>query len=149
MTSPSRVSWVEVEPVEVGVAALELGDDPQGVAVVVEAAVAGHAGVERVFAGMAERRVAEIVAERDRFGEVVVESERPGERARDLGHLDGVGEAGAEMIALVVDEDLRLVGQAAKGGRVNDPVAVALELGARRGRRLGDEAPGARAASAA
>ena len=33
----------------------------------------GHAGVERVLAGMPERRVAEIVAERDRFGEVVVE----------------------------------------------------------------------------
>ena len=66
---------------------------------------------------------------------------RPGERARDLRHLDGVGEAGAEMIALVIDEHLGLVGEAAEGGRMDDPVAVALELGARRRRRLGDEAP--------
>ena len=141
LDQPRQGRLGEVEPVEGGVAALELGDDPERVAVVVEAAVAGHAGVERVLAGMPERGMAEIVAERDRFGEVVVESERASESARDLGHLDGVGEAGAEMITLVIDEDLRLVGQAAKGGRVHDPVAVALELGARRRRRLGDEAP--------
>ncbi len=71
----------QVQAVEVGVAALELGDDAQGVAVVVEAAVAGHAGVERVLAGVAERGVAEIVAERDRLGEVVVEAQARG-RAR-------------------------------------------------------------------
>ena len=45
------------------------------------------------------------------------------------------------MIALVVDEHLRLVGEAAEGGRVEDTVAVALELGAGRRRRLGDQAP--------
>ena len=118
----------------------------KAVAVVVEAAVLGHAGVERVLAGMAERRVAEIVAERDRFGEVVVEPQRPGQRAGDLRHLDGVGQAGAEMVALVIDEDLGLVGEAAEGGRMDDAVAVALEFacasataarrrGARRARR--------------
>ena len=112
------------------------------VAVVVEAPMLGHAGVERVFAGMPERRVAEIVAERDRFGEVVVEPQRAGERARDLRHLDRVGQAGAEMIALVIDENLGLVREAAEGGRMDDAVAVALEFRARRRRRLGDEAPG-------
>ncbi len=71
----------EIEPVEGGVAALEFGDDAQRVAVVVEAALLGHAGVERVLAGMPEWRVAEIVAERDRFGEVVVEPQVRG-RAR-------------------------------------------------------------------
>ena len=130
----------EVQAVEIGVAALELGDDAQSMAVVVEAAVAGHAGVERVLAGMAERRVAEVVAERDRLGEVVVEPERAGERAGDLRDLDRVGEAGAEMVALVMDEHLRLVGEAAERGRMDDAVAVALEFGAGRRRRLGDEA---------
>ena len=119
------------------------------VAVVVEAAIVAHAGVERVLAGMAERRVAEIVAERDRFGEIVVEPKRPGERARDLRHLDGMGEAGAEMVALVIDEDLGLVGEAAEGGGMDDAVAVALELAARRrggsGRRRPRAAPGSAA----
>ena len=110
------------------------------VAVVVEAAVIGHAGVERVLARMPERRVAKVVAERDGFREVVVEPQRASERARDLRHLDRVGETGAEMIALVIDEHLGLVGEAAEGGRMDDPVAVALEVGPRRRRRLGDKA---------
>ena len=38
----------------------------------------------------------------------------------------------------MVDEHLRLVDEAAKRRRVDDAVAVALELGAQRGRRLGD-----------
>ena len=60
-----------------------------------------------------------------------------------------MGQTGAEMIALVMDEHLGLVGEAAEGGRMEDTVAVALELGARRRGRLGDQAPGARAGSAA
>ena len=119
---------------------LKLGYDAQSVAVVVEAAVLGHAGVERVLAGMPERRVAEIVAKRDRFREVVVKPQGASERARDLRHLDRVGEAGAEMVALVIDEHLGLVGETAEGGRMDDAVAVPLEVGPRRRGRLGDKA---------
>ena len=140
LDEPRQRRLGQIKAVEVGVAALEFGDDAQSLAVVVEAAVLGHAGVERVLAGMPERRMAEIVAERDRFGQVVVEPEGAGERARDLRHLDGVGEAGAEVVALVIDEHLGLVGEAAEGGRMDDAVAVALEFGPRRRRRLGDKA---------
>jgi hypothetical protein len=38
-----------------------------------------------------------------------------------------MGQPGAEQVALVVEEDLRLVDQASKGGAVDDAVAVALE----------------------
>ena len=99
----------QVQPVEVGIAPLEPRDDPQRLGVVVEAAVSRHAVVERVLAGMAEGRVAEIVGERQRLGEILVEPERPGERAGDLRHLDRVGQPGAVVVALVRDEDLRLV----------------------------------------
>ncbi len=68
----------QVKPIEVGVAALELGDDAQGLAVVVEAAVPGHRGVERVFPGMPEGGVAEVVAKRDRLGKVVVKLQARG-----------------------------------------------------------------------
>ena len=54
-------------------------------------------------------------------------AQRLGERARDLRDLDRVGQARAEMVALVVDEHLRLVGEAAEGGGMDDAVAVALE----------------------
>ncbi len=51
----------------------------------------------------------------------------PGERAGDLRHLDRVGQPGAVVVAFMRDEHLRLVLQAAEGGRVDDAVAVALE----------------------
>ncbi len=121
--------------------ALQLRDEAQPVAVVVEAAVPGHAGVERVLAGVAERGVAEIVAERDALGEILVQREGPRQRTRELGDLDGVGQAGAEMIALVMYEHLRLVGEAAEGGGMDDAVAVALERRAGRRVRLGDQTP--------
>jgi hypothetical protein len=44
------------------------------------------------------------------------------------------------MVALVIDEHLGLVGEAAEGGRVDDAVAVALEVVAGWRRRLGVEA---------
>ena len=92
----------EVEPVERGVAPLQPRHDPQRLGVVVEAAEGRHAVVERVLAGMAEGRVAEVVGERQRLGQILVEAERAGERAGDLADLDRVGQAGAVMVALVV-----------------------------------------------
>ena len=53
----------EVEPVEVRIRSLEPGDDPDGVRVVVESAGIGERGVKRILAGMAERRMAEVVGE--------------------------------------------------------------------------------------
>ena len=48
-------------------------DDSQRLQVVLEAAELAHALVERVLAGMAERRVAEVVGEADRLDEVLVQ----------------------------------------------------------------------------
>ena len=126
----------QVQPVELGIAPLQPGHDAQRLGVVVEAAERRHAVVERVLAGMAEGRVAEVVRQRQRLGQVLVEPQRAGQRAGDLRHLDRVGQPRAVVVALVVDEDLRLVLQAAEGGGMDDAVAVALERAARR-RRLG------------
>ena len=105
----------QVQPVERGVAPLEPGHDAQRLGVVVEAAERRHAVVERVLAGVAEGRVAEVVRQRQRLGEILVEAERAGERAGDLRHLDRMGQAGAVVVALVEDEDLGLVLEAAEG----------------------------------
>ncbi len=48
-----------------------------------------------------------------------------------LRDLDAVRQARAVMVALMIHENLRLELQAAKGARVNDPVAVTLEGAAR------------------
>ena len=74
-----------------------------------EAAVRLHARVERVLAGVTERRMAEVVRERDRLDQVFVEREVARDRAADLRDFEAVREARAEEIAFVIDEDLRLV----------------------------------------
>ena len=85
--------------------------------------------------------MAEVVRERQRLRKILVEPERAGDRAGDLRHLERMGQARAEMVALVVDEDLRLVLQPAKGVGMDDAVAVALERRAKRVFRLGMDAP--------
>ena len=83
--------------------------------------------VEHRFAGVAEGGVAEIVAERDGLHQILVEPQRPGDGATELGHLEGVGESGAGVIGGVRDKDLGLVLEPAKGPGVEDPVAIPLE----------------------
>ena len=76
--------------------------------------------------------------QRHRLGQILVAAQRPRQRAGDLRHLDRMGQPGAVVVALVGDEDLRLVLQPAEGGRMDDAVAVALERRAGRAFRLGD-----------
>ena len=128
---PSRTCSVRLRPAAV---ALEHLDHPQRVHVVLEAAAAALAQgrVERLLAGVAEGRVAEVVAEPDRLGQVLVEAERAGDGAGDPAGLERVGEPGAVVVALGRDEDLGLVLEPPEGLRVDDPVAVALERRAQR-----------------
>src|SRR5262245_3033494 len=136
----------QIEPVIFGVVALERRHHLERLGVVVEAAERRHGGIQRVLAGVPEGRVAEIVRERHRFGQVLVEAEGAGERTGDLAHLDGMGEPCAEVIALVIDEDLGLVLQPSEGGGMDDAVAVALKRAARWrcGLRMEPAAAGAR-----
>ncbi len=81
------------------------------------------------------------MGERERLGQVLVELKRPRHGACDLRHLEAVGQAGAVVIALVIDEHLGLVGQAPERGRMQDAVAVPGVKAAGRARRLGHEPP--------
>ena len=117
----------QIESIEGRVAAFELGDNSQRLGVMIEAAVRSHHFIEHILAGVAKRRVAKIMRKRKRLGEIVVEAERTGKRARDLTDFKRVGEPGAEMVALVRNEDLRLVGQPPEGRAMDDAVAIALK----------------------
>ena len=70
--------------------------------------------------------MAEVVRERDGLGEVFVEPQGAGDAAGDGGDFYRVREACAEVVARAVEEDLRLVFEAAEGARVDDAVAIAL-----------------------
>ena len=131
----------QVQPLAVE---LEHVDDAQRVLVVAKAAVEvlAQAVVEHVLADVAEGRMAEIVPKPDGLGEVLVEPQGARDGARDLRHLERMGQARAEMVALGRHEDLRLVLEAAKGLGVHDPVAVALQRRAQPAVVLGPRAPG-------
>src|SRR5207245_2320303 len=73
------------------------------------------------------RGMAEIMGERQGFGQVLVETERAADRARDLRHLETVRQPRAVVIALMVDKHLRFVGESPERGRVDDAVAVTLK----------------------
>ena len=72
MTSPSKSLPGEVEPVEARVFSLKLGDDAQGLGVVVEAAFIPHGGVQRPLPCMAEGGMAEVVGKGERLGQIFV-----------------------------------------------------------------------------
>ena len=96
-----------------------------------------QARAERIFASVAKRGVPQIVTERDRLGQVLVEIQAAGDRPRDLHHLHGVRQPRAVVIANGRDEDLRFVLQAAERLGVNDAVPIDLVRGAHRVGLLG------------
>src|SRR5262249_30279505 len=69
-------------------------DDAQRLRIVIEAAGAGETAVERALAGMAERRGAAGVRERQRLAPNFVKPQRAGKRTGGLPGLQGGGGAG-------------------------------------------------------
>ena len=108
-----------------------------------------QAGIERALAGMAEWRMAEVVRQRQRFGQVLVQTQLACQRTGDLRHLQRVGQPGAVMVTLMEDEHLRLVLEAAERGRMDHPVAIAAKGAAVAARRLIEAAAAAQIGVAA
>jgi hypothetical protein len=100
----------------------------QRLQVVFKSAVLGHTFVELVLAGMPEWRVAKIMGKRDRFNQILVQPQSARNRSAYLGHFDAVRKARSEQIALVIDENLRLVFQPAERTGVDDAVSITLKL---------------------
>ena len=119
--------------------------DPQALLVVPEPA--RHQLVQHVLAGVPERRVAKVVPERDRLGQLLVQAQHLGDGPGDLRHLQRVRQAGAIVIACRGEEHLRLVLQPPEGLAVDDAVAIVLKGRANVVFQLGAQSPpGSRAA---
>ena len=54
--------------------------------------------IEGVLARVSERRVPDVVYQGQRFGEIDIKLKRAGNGARDLRNLDGMSQAGAEVV---------------------------------------------------
>src|ERR1017187_9989942 len=82
--------------------------------------------------------MADVVGQRQSFGQILVKPQDGGHRAGDLRHFDGVRQTVSEMIAEAGCEYLCLGLQPAEGARMHDAVAVALErvTGGMRGFRV-------------
>ena len=93
----------------------------------VESPGACERGAERILSRVAERRMTEVMGEAERFGEVLVEAERPSHGPPDLRDLEAVGQPHPIVVPVRRDEHLRLVTQAAECDGVDQSVAVALE----------------------
>ena len=130
-----------VAEVQTASVALDAVDDAQTLLIVPEAGT-GVDRVECALSGVAEGRVAEIVPEADGLGEILVELERAGNRARETRDLERVRQARAVVVALGTQKHLRLVLEAAERFRVRDAVDVALEARAHLTRRLRCRTPG-------
>ena len=100
-------------------------DDTKALLIVIEPA--GDQIVEDALAGMTERRVPEIVPERDRLGQLLVQLQHLRDRSRYLRDLERVGQPRAVVVAGGREEHLRLVLEPAKRLGVHDAIAVALE----------------------
>ena len=119
---PSRTSQRQVEAAAV---VLEHVHDPQALDVMVESP--GHQLIDDFFARVPERRVTQVVSERDRFGQFLVKAQHLRDRSRDLRHLERVGEARPVVVAGRREEHLSLVLQPAERLAVDDAIAVTLK----------------------
>ena len=129
-----------VGQVEAAAIVLEHLDDAARLLVVAE--VVGENAGEGRLAGVAERRVADVVPQADRLGQILVEAQGAGNCAGDLRDGQGVRQAGGVVVAKGRNEDLSLMLQAPKRLAVEDAVAVALVGGADRAGLLGALAHG-------
>ncbi len=126
----------EIQAAEAGIADFHPIDRAEALGVVVKAAVGSHQSVEHTLTGMAERRMTEVVGEGDGLGEVAIEAEGLGDGASNLRRLESMSKTGAVVVTFMIDEYLGFVFEATERGAVNNTIAIALEAGAHRMRRL-------------
>ena len=96
--------------------------------VIEKKAVFAHGGVESFFAGVSKGRVADVMDQGESFDQVHIQTELRGDGSGDLRHFDGVGQTVAKVIGEAAGEDLGLGFEAAKSPRVDDAVAISLEV---------------------
>ena len=100
---------------------------PQTLLIVAEAA--GMNPVQSAFSGVAKGSMAEIVPERDGLGEILVQLQRPAHGTGQTADFQGMGQTGAIVVSLRLEENLGFVLQTPEGLAVGDPVHIALKAG--------------------
>src|SRR4051794_1695350 len=82
--------------------------------------------IENILARMSERRMPQVVSQRERFNKVFIQAKCSGDRSGNRRNLKRVGEPGAMIIAHFAGKHLCLVAQSAERRAVDDPISIAL-----------------------
>src|SRR5580692_4947560 len=118
----------QVESAKRRITQFEVFNDAQSMQVVIEAqAVTTQRIVQSAFTRMPKGRMANVMHQRQGFGEIFVEPQRRGNRACNLRDFHRVRQAAAKMIGVAMRKDLCLARETAKGTRMNNASAIALE----------------------
>ena len=132
----------QVQAAKGRVALLEILYDAQGVQIVVEPqAMLAHGRVESFLPRVSKGRVADVMHQGEGFDQIDIQVKGGGYGAGNLGDLNRMRQPIAEVVGIAPGENLGLGLEAAERARVNDPVAIALEVVAVRMLRLGATAP--------
>src|SRR5437868_15205478 len=90
--------------------------------------VLAHGGIQRLFSSVAERRMADVVDQRESFGEIHIKAEGSSYGAGHLGYFQRVRQTIAKMIRVTAGKELGLGFQAAEGTGGGHTIAIALEV---------------------
>src|ERR1700722_19749919 len=119
----------EVQPRKARITVLESFDHSQRMQIVIETfAEPAHLPVQFLLAGVGEGRMADVVAQRERLGQIFIQCQNRSHCTRDLRNFDGVGQPVAEMVGDSGWKNLHFILQPAEGAGVDDAIAIALEF---------------------
>jgi len=91
--------------------------------------------VQRTLSGVPKWRMADVMNQGQRLGQVFMQAKRSRSGARYLRDLDGVGKPTAKVVRSATGEHLRLSRKASKSPRLHNALAVTLERSPRRPKR--------------
>jgi hypothetical protein len=86
--------------------------------------------IERLLTSVAERRMSDVMDQRQGFDELFIQLKGRGSRAGNLGYFNRMRESTAEMVGVAMGKHLRLPCKAPKGARMDDAIPITLKSGA-------------------
>jgi len=123
----------KIQPAMRCIALLEVFNDPQCVNVMVESAtMTFESAVQSTLSSMPKWRMTDIMHQRQRLGEILMQPERSRSRTSDLRYLNGMREPTAEVVGSSTRKHLRLARKAPKRPCLHNALTIPLERSPRR-----------------
>jgi hypothetical protein len=102
----------------------ELGNDAEGLPVVIKSAFILHQPRQGDFTGVTKGRMSQVVCQADSLDKVFIRAKCTSQGTPNLCHFQGMGEPGPEIIAFVIDEHLGFILKSAEAVVWKNPIAA-------------------------